>query len=216
MNKFFFSWRVLIKSPEETPYEGKWWYLYVYFDEQYPLIPPNIRFVTVPYHLNVSPEGRICSNILEKGYFSSIHIVDILTEIKELFLLPNPDLPVRIDVYDVFRNDKDEYFRLARESTLNNALDDYSQYINPILSNVPPDFQIEPHDFPPPHLVSQISNQRIKNNKMILASSGVYYDRYELKRFVSLYENPRCIITGKQLTKKIENIDDPTDYDDYI
>lgn len=158
-------WKVFIKAPEETPYEGKWWFLYVRLGELYPATAPDFQFVTVPYHLNVTPDGKICSDIFEKEYFSSKHVIDIITEIKELFLLPNPDLPVRIDALHAFRNDKDEYFRLAKESTVKNALDDFSPYINRIRSNVPVDFQLEPHDFPPPHLTSQISNQRIKKIK---------------------------------------------------
>lgn len=53
-------WKVCFKGYEGTPYENKWWLLYVTFPELYPVQPPDIRFVSVPYHINVSDEGRIC------------------------------------------------------------------------------------------------------------------------------------------------------------
>mgnify|MGYP006962198669 CR=1 FL=1 len=55
----------------------------------------------------------------------------------------------------------------------------------------------------PPYLISQISGKPLVEKKMVLASSGVYYDRDELKRLVT--SNPAvCIVTGKYLTEKPE------------
>lgn len=75
-------WKVFIKGPEGTPYENKWWYLLVYFPITYPYEPPTLRFISIPYHLNVSADGMICLNILDKGYMKSKHVIEIIQELK--------------------------------------------------------------------------------------------------------------------------------------
>ena len=59
-------WQVFIKGVEDTPYEGKWFFISVTFPDLYPVEPPTFQFISVPYNLNISSEGRICLDILEK------------------------------------------------------------------------------------------------------------------------------------------------------
>ena len=206
-------WRVYLKGPEGTPYANKWWYLYVTFPELYPVQPPIFRFVSVPYHLNVSLEGRICLNIIEKGYISSKHVVEILQEIKELFLLPSIDTPIQIETFDIFQHDKLTYERLAKESADKNAKDDYNDFVGSslVVDDVPEGFTIEFTEHVPPYMVSQISGKPLQKNKMVKASTGVYYDKDELRQLVSSNRNPICVITGKPLLEKPEDLtdDDP-------
>ncbi|OHT12808.1 hypothetical protein TRFO_17281 [Tritrichomonas foetus] len=205
-------WRVYIKGSEGTPYANKWWYLFVTFPELYPVEPPIFRFVTIPYHLNVSSEGRICLNIIEKGYISSKHVVDIIQEIKELFLLPNPETPIKIETRDVFQHDPEKYKRLARESAEKYAKDSYQEYLEKafIIDEVPDDFKVsfdEGHI--PQYMMSQISGKFLdpKSPDTIKSSTGVYYDRNELKQLVTSNKNPICVVTGKPLTETPDDID---------
>lgn len=106
---YYDKWKVFIKGPEGTPYADKWWHLLVTFPETYPVDPPVIRFVSIPYNFNVSKEGRICLNSLEKGYMSTKHVVDILQEIKEIFLLPNPESAIQLEKLELFTSEPDKY-----------------------------------------------------------------------------------------------------------
>ena len=211
-------WRVYLKGPEGTPYANKWWYLYVTFPELYPIQPPIFRFVSVPYHLNVSSEGRICLNIIEKGYISSKHVVNIIQEIKELFLLPSIDTPIQIETLDMFKNQKDKYEELARKSSEENAKDDYNEYIGKalVIDEVPEGFTIEFHDNIPPYMLSQISGKPLQKGKTVIASSGALYDKDELKQLVSSNRNPICVITGKPLTERPEDFNDDDSEGDAI
>lgn len=56
--------KVFIKGPDQTPYADKWWYLWVEIPEAYPIQPPSFRFISVPYHINITSDGLICHNIL--------------------------------------------------------------------------------------------------------------------------------------------------------
>ncbi|AQK53808.1 Putative ubiquitin-conjugating enzyme family [Zea mays] len=48
-----FKWTALIKGPSETPYEGGVFQLAFAIPEQYPLLPPQVRFLTKTFHPNV-------------------------------------------------------------------------------------------------------------------------------------------------------------------
>lgn len=208
------KWKVFLKGPEGTPYESKWWFLYVTFPVLYPSEPPDFRFVTVPYHLNVSDDGRICYDIIQNGYKSSKNIWNIIQEIKELFLLPSTYTPCRLEAYNMFMNDRFQYDKLARESS-QNAKDNFEDYITDslVLDDVPNDINLNfnPKKHVPHYMLSQISREKLQKDKMILASSGVYYDKDELKKIISSNQNPVCAITGKILTEKPEDLENSKD-----
>lgn len=199
------KWKVYIYGPEGSEYEKKWWYMHVTFPDQYPVEPPDFRYVTIPYHLNISVEGRICLNLIQKGYDSSIHVVDIIQQLLELFLLPSDETPVQFEVYDLYRNNRTQYDKLARESC-RNAKDKIDDYIDDSLvsDEVPKDFNPEKHF--PQYMMSQISVEKRHTEKIVMASSGVFYYKDELRELVSSSENPVCTITGKILTEKLEDL----------
>ncbi|KAJ6745589.1 AMINOACYLTRANSFERASE E1 UBIQUITIN-ACTIVATING ENZYME-RELATED [Salix koriyanagi] len=48
-----FKWTALVKGPSETPFEGGVFQLAFSVPEQYPLQPPQVRFLTKIFHPNV-------------------------------------------------------------------------------------------------------------------------------------------------------------------
>ena len=172
-------WKAYIKGPSGTLYENKWWYLYIILPELYPAQPPIFKFKSVPYHINVSSDGNICLNI---DYNSSKHIIDIIQEIKEIFLLPDLDTPIQIDTYEMFLNNKDQYEKLARESTQMNAKDNVEDFIG---DDVPENFEFKSFEIP----YYMISDRR-KVKKMVKVSADAYYDRDELRQLVASSDKP--------------------------
>uniref|UniRef100_A0A804NTP3 UBC core domain-containing protein n=1 Tax=Zea mays TaxID=4577 RepID=A0A804NTP3_MAIZE len=64
-----FKWTALIKGPSETPYEGGVFQLAFAIPEQYPLLPPQVRFLTKTFHPNVHfKTGEICLDILKNAW----------------------------------------------------------------------------------------------------------------------------------------------------
>ena len=50
-------WRIIMEGPEDTPYEGGIFELFIEFINEYPSKPPNIRFITPIYHCNINSSG---------------------------------------------------------------------------------------------------------------------------------------------------------------
>ncbi|KAH0856274.1 hypothetical protein HID58_084535, partial [Brassica napus] len=64
-----FKWTALIKGPSETPYEGGVFQLAFAVPENYPLQPPQVRFLTKIFHPNVHfKTGEICLDILKNAW----------------------------------------------------------------------------------------------------------------------------------------------------
>jgi ubiquitin-protein ligase len=110
------EWRVFIQGPEGSPYEGVWWYLVVSFPPTYPRRPPSFRYISVPFHVNVSAEGRICLNVLEKEYTSSALVFELLVYIGTLFECPNYEDPIDADRKALAAMNKQEFFVRAKKS----------------------------------------------------------------------------------------------------
>jgi len=70
-NNNYYIWRVTLKGPKETPYEGGTFTIRIIFPFNYPKSGPEFRFLNLIYHLNVdftNPNelGHICLNFLNE------------------------------------------------------------------------------------------------------------------------------------------------------
>ena len=93
-------WHVLMEGPEDTPYEGRWFRLWVKFGEDYPLRPPEVRFVTPVLHVNINHEGRICHGAFGTAYTSDTSAIVLLGEVgKPCYLVITPHRPAMLPSY---------------------------------------------------------------------------------------------------------------------
>ena len=191
-------WEVFIKGPDCYPYEKKWWHFVVTFPDLYPTQPPDIRCISIPYHLNISLEGKICFDQLEKSYHPLIHVVEYLEDLKELFILPNLKSANQLEKLDLFINNPKKYEKLARQSARDNARENYVDFLKGVHVNdsVDDDFmqslidkkEYYPYDY-------DMRPTRNHNKRKIIFSSDVFYDRNELIQLVA----------GSVLTEKPED-----------
>jgi ubiquitin-protein ligase len=108
--------RVFFRGPPGSPYGGKWWSLYITFPSQYPASPPVFRFVNIPYHPNISAEGRLLFSELNGGYTPTKTIWDLVVATRNLLGRPEIDDALNQAIGQEFRARRAEYDRKAHAS----------------------------------------------------------------------------------------------------
>lgn len=194
-------WRIYIKGPESTLYENKWWDIYATFPENYPYSPPVFRFITVPYHINISDEGRICMNSLGSDYSSSMNVMELIANIKALLIIPNYDDPIDIAKLTLYNKSSDhhEFIQKIKESA-EAAKSDINNYLltTPISDAV--DYVVPQEIYVPAQNRDPITGKPMDPANTVVASSGIKYDRDSLKRLLRSSKTPKCVITHNILT----------------
>ena len=116
-----FTWQATIIGPTETPYEGGMFNLVILFPTDYPFKPPKISFTTRIYHPNINNTGGICLDILKDQWSPALSITKVLLSICSLLSDPNPDDPLAPEIANIYKTNKEEFNRIAREYTVKYA-----------------------------------------------------------------------------------------------
>ena len=120
-NNDLLNWEATIIGPTETPYEGGIFKLKILFPADYPFKPPKITFETRIYHPNINANGGICLDILKDQWSPALNITKVLLSICSLLDEPNPDDPLMPEIAQLFKSNKAEFTRIAREHTVKYA-----------------------------------------------------------------------------------------------
>lgn len=98
-------WTAILKGPRGTAYEGGRWKLDVRIPHNYPLAPPDVRFVTRVCHPNVHLQtGEICLDLLGDAWSAAYTIAQTLTAVHQLLTDAAPDSPLNVDVAALLRD----------------------------------------------------------------------------------------------------------------
>ncbi|KAF7283477.1 ubiquitin-conjugating enzyme E2 N-like [Rhynchophorus ferrugineus] len=108
---------VVMAGPNGSPYEGGLFKLELFLPENYPLCPPNVRFLTKIYHPNIDKLGRICLDILKDQWSPALQVRTVLLSIQALLSSPNPDDPLANDVANMWKTREQEAVLKAKEWT---------------------------------------------------------------------------------------------------
>jgi ubiquitin-protein ligase len=122
------EWRVFILGPEGSPFAGLWWSLFVTFSKDYPTVPPTIRFLSVPYHPNVSAEGKVLFGLVDRGYRGTLRVMDLLMGVWALLSRPEMKLVLRPAIGRQFTEDRVGYESEARRLAEIEAKESIEEY----------------------------------------------------------------------------------------
>jgi ubiquitin-conjugating enzyme (huntingtin interacting protein 2) len=102
-------------GPRDTPYDGGVFRVDIELDDQYPFVPPRMRFATRVWHPNVSSaSGAICLDILKDQWSPALTLKTAMLSLQSLLASPAPDDPQDAVVARQFLSDRDTFDRTAR------------------------------------------------------------------------------------------------------
>jgi ubiquitin-conjugating enzyme E2 D len=120
-DKDLFEWKATIFGPDGSPYQGGAFKLLIKFPSEYPFKPPKVSFETKIYHPNINSNGSICLDILSHQWSPVLTISKVLLSICSLMTDPNPDDPLAGDVARIYKSNKAQFDKTARDWTIQHA-----------------------------------------------------------------------------------------------
>uniref|UniRef100_A0A6V3JCS0 E2 ubiquitin-conjugating enzyme n=1 Tax=Lotharella globosa TaxID=91324 RepID=A0A6V3JCS0_9EUKA len=108
-------WKGEIKGPEDTPYQGGTFVVDIQIPDNYPFVPPKMRFDTKIWHPNVSSaNGAICLDILKDEWSPALTMRTALLSLQALLFYPNPSDPQDAQVAAQYKKSKKEWEATAK------------------------------------------------------------------------------------------------------
>ena len=147
----YFEWRAIMNAPKDTSYKDGKFVLRIKFPLDYPKHPPDVRFKTPIYHLNVNhfkpkdqydePLGKISLSTLN-WWKPDYNIQDVVSNIFALFYMANPESSFDQESAKEFRTNRDLYEEKIKYFT--------KKYANPNYCDINKDYN-ETWDFTYPY-----------------------------------------------------------------
>ncbi|KJH46164.1 ubiquitin--protein ligase [Dictyocaulus viviparus] len=117
-----FQWTAVLEGPHGTVYEGGTFFCNIHFTMSYPEMPPKVEFLTRIYHCNVNAQGEVSIDILNTKWKPSMSICTVRSALMSLFYSCNPDEALVASIGKEYRENRDEFDRMARIWTLRYAV----------------------------------------------------------------------------------------------
>jgi ubiquitin-conjugating enzyme E2 D/E len=108
-------WNATLIGAVDTPYEGGIFKLSVNFPNNYPFVPPIIKFITKIFHPNIHENGDICLDILKYHWSPAYSVSQVLLSILSLLSDPNPDDPLNSEASHLYKSNRIMYNQRVRD-----------------------------------------------------------------------------------------------------
>ena len=131
-NDDLYHWKGVLQGPKDSIYKGGFFYFGIDFTKDYPNEPPKAYFSTKIFNPNIfdgenGEKNSICIGILHSNKWKKIPIEErsvkrIIYAFYNLFNEPNPDSYLNDKAADLYKNNKKEFERIAKDYVKKYAL----------------------------------------------------------------------------------------------
>ena len=119
----------MIVGPPDTLYEGGFFQAKLEFPNDFPNLPPEMKFKSEMWHPNVFPDGKVCISILhppgtdkfnedetaDERWRPILGVESIIISVISMLSDPNDFSPANIDAAVMWRNDKAAFKKRVRD-----------------------------------------------------------------------------------------------------
>mmetsp|Transcript_16404 Transcript_16404/g.18557 ORF Transcript_16404/g.18557 Transcript_16404/m.18557 type:complete len:149 (-) Transcript_16404:1170-1616(-) len=113
-----FKWNLILDGPEDSPYEGGKFKIEVDFPDNYPFVPPKLRFKTTIYHPSVNKEtGKICTDLIADQWKPTLGLRYIVQTLRSVLEDPSSDRPVEPKIAMEYEKAPRKFHKTARQYT---------------------------------------------------------------------------------------------------
>lgn len=99
------QWQAVIRGPPDSPFQDYLFTLQIDVPPEYPLVPPNIKFLTRIFHPNIHfITGEICLDILKARWSPAWTLQAACRAIMSMLAEPVPDSPLNCDAGNILRS----------------------------------------------------------------------------------------------------------------
>lgn len=121
------EWRIFIKGPEGTPFANKWLNCFMSAPPNFPSAPPTFRFLTIPFHPNISQEGTVVFSLVDKKYTANTGIDSIIEGIVDLLKNPEENSFINSEASTLYKEDKAKFRERQEDEEVGH--DDFHDFI---------------------------------------------------------------------------------------
>ena len=108
----------VLEGPPDTPYENGFFLFKIILSKEFPFgRTPKFIFISTIFHPNISENGFVSIDILEKSWSPAMTFEKIIYSIQSLLDDPNPDDFLNENAAKIFRENKKNYNKTVREYT---------------------------------------------------------------------------------------------------
>jgi len=106
----------LYVTPNDGLYKGAEFKFTITIPTNYPYEPPKAQCDTLIYHPNIDFDGHVCLNILRADWLPVLNIGSIIFGLVTLFLQPNPEDPLNVEVAKLMLDNRSQFERNLKQS----------------------------------------------------------------------------------------------------
>lgn len=111
-----YNWRVIIEGPSDSAYTGGRFELLITLPQNYPFRPPEVRFMTKIYHVNVNKtDGSLCADIFQNNWAPTLKMRYVIESIISILSQPAPEHAVEPEIASQMLNNPTLFYQKAQE-----------------------------------------------------------------------------------------------------